>query len=73
MEKDIVAQMDFKDIVGPIDQQPAPDHDENDRKIDPVHPADGEWMFGDDFFHGLKLATICGSCAGWVEPVSFIG
>ena len=30
---------DAIDGVGPVDERPAPDHDRQQRKIDPVHPA----------------------------------
>ena len=29
----------------PINQKPAPDHNAEDRKIDPMHPPDRKWMF----------------------------
>ena len=50
-KQDVVSQVDLVDIVGPIDQHAAPDHHGQDREVDPVHPADGEGMFGDNFFH----------------------
>ena len=32
-------------IIGPVDQQSAPDHNRQHRKVDPVKPADGQRMF----------------------------
>jgi hypothetical protein len=49
--KNIVAHPDLIDIVGPIDQHPAPDHGKEHREVDPVHPADSQGMLWDDFFH----------------------
>ena len=46
-----MAEVDLVDVVCPIDQQAAPDHDGEDREIDPVHPADGKGMFRDYLFH----------------------
>jgi hypothetical protein len=58
-EQDIMTQADLVYIVGPVNQQPAPDHDGEDREVDPVHPADVEGMFEDYFLHitglGRKL------------------
>jgi hypothetical protein len=47
--------MDLVNVVRPIDQQAAPDHDCQDREVDPVHPADGEGVFGDYLFHAALL------------------
>src|ERR1700728_1770096 len=44
-------QMDLVDVVCPIDEEAAPDHGGQDGEVDPVHPADGEGMFGDGFFY----------------------
>ena len=57
MEPGFVAGMDAVYVIGPIDQHAAPDHDEKDRKIDPVHPTDGEGMFANDLFHVVKVAA----------------
>src|SRR4051794_9616194 len=29
--------------ISPVNQQAAPDHDEEEREVDPVHPADSRW------------------------------
>src|SRR5580693_99289 len=46
-----MTQVDLVDVVSPVDQESAPDHDSQDREIDPVHPADSQRMFGDYFLH----------------------
>lgn len=38
-------------VIGPINEQAAPYHDTQQRKIDPMEPADGEGMLIDYFFH----------------------
>ena len=40
-EQSPTAPADAVDVVGPVDPQPAPDHDGQKRKVDPVHPAHG--------------------------------
>jgi hypothetical protein len=49
--------------VIPIDEEPAPDHDEKNREIDPMHPSDRKWMLAIEtkpsgrrcsFLHGCK-------------------
>lgn len=55
MEPGFIAGMDPVDVIGPIDQHAAPDHDKKHREVDPVHPSDGEGMFGNDFFHVMPL------------------
>ena len=46
-EQDGIAEVDLEDVVGPIDEHPAPDHDEEYREVDPMHPADGQGVLGD--------------------------
>jgi hypothetical protein len=41
-----VAEVDLVYIVCPVDEHSAPDHDEQDREVDPMHPADGQGMLG---------------------------
>src|SRR5580693_6210175 len=41
-----VSPAEFINIVGPIDEHPAPDHDGQHGEIDPVKPADGGGMLG---------------------------
>src|SRR5271156_4212951 len=38
-------------VVRPINQRPAPDHDADQREINPVKPADRRGMFGLDSSH----------------------
>jgi RNA polymerase sigma factor (sigma-70 family) len=45
VEQRPVAPADAVDVVGPVDQQPAPDHHRQHRHVDPVHPADGAGVF----------------------------
>src|ERR1700722_15444207 len=51
--------------VVPIDQQPAPDHREQHRKIDPVHPADGQrWFFDEAKQRKTRRRARLGGCHG---------
>ena len=50
-EEDGMTQVNLVDVVSPIDQESAPDHDSQDREVDPMHPADRQRMFGDYFLH----------------------
>ena len=45
LEKLIIADPDRIDRICPIDQHPAPDHQREERKIDPMQPSDRERMF----------------------------
>jgi hypothetical protein len=42
-------------IVGPIDEQSAPDHDPQQRKVDPVEPANSSEVFQLQFLHGASI------------------
>src|SRR5262249_10814662 len=43
------------DVVGPVDQQAAPDHDGQHRDVDPVHPANGPWVLRLQAIHDFHL------------------
>ena len=49
-QEGLIAKTDPVDIICPIDEEPAPDHDGKHWKIDPVKPTDGEGVFFDDGF-----------------------
>src|SRR5437868_3111787 len=43
---EVVAEYpNVKDAVRPVDHKPAPDHQEQDREVDPVKPTDRQRMF----------------------------
>src|SRR5262249_35256471 len=44
-------------VVGPIDQKSAPNHDGQERDVEPVHPADGPWVFRRQTVHDSSLAA----------------
>src|SRR5262249_1904241 len=48
------------DVVGPINHQPAPDHQKQQRKIHPVEPPDGERMFIVQRVHFLFFCSLVG-------------
>src|SRR2546425_4068009 len=56
MERDNT-QVEMVHVVGPVDQQAAPDHDGQDRDVHPVHPADDSWVFRLQAVHGVLLRT----------------
>jgi hypothetical protein len=39
-----IADADAIGGVGPIDEDPAPDHERQEREVDPVKPADRQWV-----------------------------
>ena len=53
------AQADPIDVIGPVDQQSAPDHDREQREVDPVEPANCGWVFGFEPFHAGALHARC--------------
>ena len=55
------------DVFGPVDAQTAPDHDEQQREVDPVQPPDGTWV------HEPGNRAVCWSArrrAPWRRPRS---
>jgi hypothetical protein len=53
-EQRCIAKTNFIYVIGPIDQEAAPDHDHQYRKIDPVKPSNSERMFRYNFFHEVE-------------------
>ena len=45
------ANLNFINIICPINEQAAPDHNTENSKIDPVSPSDNERMLVNYFFH----------------------
>src|SRR5581483_2926374 len=45
------------DRIRPIDQQPAPDHQRQERKVDPVKPPNGHQVLQFEFGHSTSLRT----------------
>src|SRR6202051_4864165 len=51
MKEGGVSPAECINIVGPVDEQAAPDHDGQQWKVDPVEPANGGGMLGLDLPH----------------------
>lgn len=49
--KGLVTKANFVDIISPINQQSAPNHYSKHGKVNPMKPANRQWMFFDYFFH----------------------
>ena len=51
MKERLAAPVNFVNIVRPVDQNPAPDHERQKREADPMKPANGARMLFDDPVH----------------------
>ena len=49
------------DVVGPVDQQAAPDHDGQHREVDPVHPANRSRVFRLQAVHDFSSTAVPGA------------
>ena len=58
-------------IVSPINKYTAPDHHCQHRKVDPVKPANGQRMFGDDSLHNKDCSSLKVTSIKWVAVYRF--
>ena len=71
LEKHHSEYLDLIGLVGPIDEQAAPDHDHDEREVDPMKPAQGQRVFFGYVWHRgrttLSLRTRTHQIYVWIR------